>query len=57
MPNRQGAGSSKNNWLQFARLVSTVEADVLEALSRDGIVQLMEDRGIIPPLENLEEDA
>lgn len=56
MPNRQGANSSRDLWAQFAKLVSTVDHDVIAVLGRDGIVHLMEDRGIIPTLEPTEED-
>jgi hypothetical protein len=51
LPTRMGRGSSRVAWVQFARLVSEVESEVIEALTRDGIIQLMEDRGIILPSE------
>lgn len=51
LPTRVGRGSSRNAWIQFASLVSEVEAEVIEALSRDGIIKLMVDRGIILPAE------
>ena len=57
LPPRQGTGSSADTWRAFARMVSNITTDVLDNMGRDDIVSILEDRGIIPPVEVPPEEA
>lgn len=49
IPPRSGRGSGKNAWAELALTVMDVEPQVIEALSRDEVIDLLEARGIIGP--------
>ncbi len=47
MPARAGRGSSQGAWAEFADVVSETPYEILESLTRDEIINLLVDRGII----------
>ena len=47
LPARSGPKSSRAVWLEFASIVSDTEYEVLDSLTRDEMIQLLVDRGII----------
>ena len=55
MPPRSGRGSGQEAWAEFAQKVSDLDEAVLEKMSRDEIIELLEQREIIPTLEEEEE--
>jgi hypothetical protein len=46
-PRPTGPGSSQKAWVEFASLVTEIEEDVLESLSRDEIIDVLVDRDVI----------
>lgn len=46
-PPRKGKGSGKEAWREFAGQVTDVEVDVLEAMDRDDVIELLVSRGVI----------
>lgn len=59
VPPRTGRGSGVDSWREFAAEVSDFDQSVLDEMSRDEIIQILEDREIIPALdeENDEEES
>lgn len=56
MPPRSGRGSGQDNWAEFAEQVSDLDMAVLEKMSRDEIIEILEAREIIPTQEEEEDD-
>ena len=50
-PSRYGQGSSTDAWRKFLRDNSTIEPAVLNAMKRNELIEIAEDRGIIPRAE------
>ena len=48
-PRRTGPGSSHDKWRQFAEQVSDIDREVLRAMGRDDIINVLIERHIIPP--------
>ena len=46
-PPRRGPGSGKGAWVEFASLVSDMDEEVIDQLSRDELVQILIDRDVI----------
>jgi hypothetical protein len=46
-----GPGSTAAKWRVWATTVTDIEADVLESMGRVNIVDLLRDRGVLPPLD------
>lgn len=55
-PPRSGRGSGEEAWRQFAEKVSDFDMAILEAMSRDEIIEVLEKREIIP-VAGEEEDS
>ncbi len=55
MPPRTGKGSGQLAWSEFAMKVSDLDEAVLSKMNRDEIVEILEQRGIIPTQD--EQDA
>lgn len=47
VPAYHGLGSTRKAWVEFASIVSDTEHEVLDSLTRDQIIGLLVDRGII----------
>jgi hypothetical protein len=50
-PPRTGPGSGREKWVAWALLAMDVDEEIFESLSRDDIVALAEERGVIPTRE------
>lgn len=48
IPPRWGKGSGKDNWVEFAAVVTDIDEEVLSRMTRDDIVATLEARGNIP---------
>lgn len=48
IPPRNGKGSDARSWVKFAKMVSRTDESVLERMSRDDIINLLEVEEIIP---------
>lgn len=46
-----GPGSGGDAWKRWAISVADVEPQIIENLGRDAVIQLLRDRGILPPAE------
>lgn len=53
VPPLTGKGSGLKQWQSFARQVSTIEPEVIEAMSRNDLITVLADRGVIEPPESL----
>jgi hypothetical protein len=49
IPPRAGKGSGRVPWKEFAMLTTDIETDVLELMSRDELIRVLEERGVIQP--------
>lgn len=49
IPPRYGKGSSTKAWQEFLVKFTTMDKDVVTALSRDDCIRIAEEKGIIPP--------
>lgn len=57
IPPRHGKGSSTKAWQEFLMKFTTMDKDVVAALSRDDCVRIAEEKGIIPPEYGEKKDA
>lgn len=55
VPPRAGKGSGVENWKEFAKTTSDLDEEVIESMNRDEIIDMLEAKQIIPPLEQDEE--
>lgn len=49
-PPRSGPGASAKNWKRFASNAIEIDDDVLRAMDRDDVIEMLETRGVIQPL-------
>lgn len=57
VPPRSGRGSGDQAWREFAAEVSDMDKAVLDKMSREEIQEFLEEREIIPPAEEGEEET
>ncbi len=53
-PPRGGKGSSKENWLEYAKLVSDIDLEVLESAGQPDLIGMLEANGLIEKLKSKE---
>lgn len=54
-PPRSGKGSGEKNWKTFAKQTSDLDEAVIDSMSRDELIEMLEAKEIIPPLNKEEE--
>ena len=56
-PPRRGKGSGVTSWLEYAKLVSQIDHEVLENAQKDDIIGMLEANGLLEKLPPKEDDS
>ena len=55
-PPRRGKNSGQKHWMVYAKLVSTIDHEVIENAKKGDIIGMLEANGLIPKLSPSEDD-